>query len=725
MRHLAAGALVLLLAAPAWGATYYVDGGCTNNGDGNGPDCAAALNGTGPFNVLDDGANGLVKTLLPGDTLDVRGAHAIGTDHTSSANHKGGAAFDGWYFQRWLKINFDCAGAGCTIKAHNWTAAGTGEVVIISGTRCPHPAGCSNCDATTCTGSWTQCANCASGTCNGVPGTCTDTWFTTDDGTAGAGFQAASASSVVFAQSASGAPVYMVAAKANLATTHTFATNRCSTSTWKPCATDADCYPTSRHGTCSATATEVQGWNCAAGSDANSCPTLNTLFVHWQGTPPARPYVAYNFINTAFDYGQAAKATAITVDGFVLLNYTGSIVPLEHGSNGTGNITINDQAVFYCMNGLGGNGDCRAVAIDSATPVTFNDCEWAYTADEGMHVIGKTGAATAIVVNRGWIHNQGDGTVFGVLSNGTPSGILLGDNTSGSGNSDFTGTEIKNSLFTGPTNVLASTPLRIETANNFLFHDNIVTNQTNNNSVCVTMGHASQTATAKTTNSNQIYNNLFNGCVTGGIDFDSPNTAPSTATSSNSIYNNTFVNIGTGQCGGVLCSTTSTGAIASNLIRNNILYSSGTAKQVNWAKVDTSNLFEFNLVSTGAATAATWNGGHVSGGPDYSCAQLTTIAASDLANCPSPAFVSASDFHIQTTSPAKDAGTATGMPAGRTTDICNSIASLHGLPSYNDCQGIQGGTWDMGIDEFLAQGNTDSGCTDRIIRGNSKRICSH
>jgi hypothetical protein len=70
--------------------------------------------------------------------------------------------------------------------------------------------------------------------------------------------------------------------------------------------------------------------------------------------------------------------------------------------------------------------------------------------------------------------------------------------------------------------------------------------------------------------------------------------------------------------------------------------------------------------------------------------------------CADPLLVSETDNHIQTTSPAKDAGTATGMPAGRTTDITNSIAALHGLPDYNDADAIQGGVWDIGADEFTA-----------------------
>ena len=41
-----------------------------------------------------------------------------------------------------------------------------------------------------------------------------------------------------------------------------------------------------------------------------------------------------------------------------------------------------------------------------------------------------------------------------------------------------------------------------------------------------------------------------------------------------------------------------------------------------------------------------------------------------------------------------------GMPSGRMTDINNTIASAHGLPSYADANTIKGGTWDIGVDEY-------------------------
>ena len=55
----------------------------------------------------------------------------------------------------------------------------------------------------------------------------------------------------------------------------------------------------------------------------------------------------------------------------------------------------------------------------------------------------------------------------------------------------------------------------------------------------------------------------------------------------------------------------------------------------------------------------------------------------------------------KTTSPAKDAGTSTGMPAGHTRDINNTIAGAHIPPSYADNQAMFGSAWDIGADEFV------------------------
>lgn len=709
--------LPLLFLPLLLGATFYVDGGCTNNGDGTGPDCAASPGGVGPFNILDDGANQLIKNnLSAGDILDIRGAHSITTDHTSSANHKNGAAFDGNYYQRWLKMTMSPASAAF-IRAHGWTGVGTGENPIIYGTRCPHPAGCSNCDATTCTGSWTQCTVCNSGTCNGVPGTCTDTWFTTDDGTAGAGFQAGSAANVTWAVSATGPPVYMVAAEANLATAHTFATSRCSLQTWRPCPNgNSDCSPSTRYGTCTANAaSEVQGWNNGTG----------TLFVHWgPGGPPAKPYVSYNTsVNTSFDFQNAANF--ITVQGITILDHTEASIYFGSG----GNNALTDVTIFYGMNGLTANGNVRAITADSGgTPLTIQDSEFAYTADEGIHVKGAcknsvcTAAATpcacctgngtgtctgpiALSYLRDNVHNQGDGSVFGVLTNSTPSGILLGDDSNTNNNSDYTGTVIDGVLIHDGVKTSSNAyPLRIETASNWILRNSFIYNESNSGATCITMGQAASCNTSCSTDNAQIYNNLFVGCQVGGMEFFS---GTGGTASGNKIYNNTFADNGSTQCGAVVCTSTFTGAVASDIFRNNIFFSSGAnnIKQMNWGKVDTTNLFEFNLVSTGASPAATWNGAHVSGGPDYTCAQLGNIAASDIANCPSPAFVNpgANNYAILTSSPAKDAGTSTGMPAGRTTDICNSLAGAQGFPSYNHCVGIVNAVWDIGMWEFKAQ----------------------
>src|SRR6185436_4795402 len=51
-------------------------------------------------------------------------------------------------------------------------------------------------------------------------------------------------------------------------------------------------------------------------------------------------------------------------------------------------------------------------------------------------------------------------------------------------------------------------------------------------------------------------------------------------------------------------------------------------------------------------------------------------------------------------SPAIDAGTATGLPAGRTASINNTLAAAHGLPVYSDNLARAGSAWDAGAVEY-------------------------
>jgi hypothetical protein len=120
---------------------------------------------------------------------------------------------------------------------------------------------------------------------------------------------------------------------------------------------------------------------------------------------------------------------------------------------------------------------------------------------------------------------------------------------------------------------------------------------------------------------------------------------------------------------------------------------------VNWTvNADSTNLLDFNLIRTTANPAVTWPLSAAI--TNKACADIPDFGAGNRDNCPDPTFVSSTNFHIQTGSEAKDNGTTTGMPAGRTTDINNTLADDHGFVSYADNQAASG-TVDIGADEIV------------------------
>src|SRR5262249_51400073 len=80
--------------------------------------------------------------------------------------------------------------------------------------------------------------------------------------------------------------------------------------------------------------------------------------------------------------------------------------------------------------------------------------------------------------------------------------------------------------------------------------------------------------------------------------------------------------------------------------------------------------------------------------------------SNDKVQCLDPKFTSLSnrDYHLQSGSPAVDAGTANGLPAGRTASINNTLAVAHGLPSYSDNLPLVGAAWDTGAVEARVAG---------------------
>jgi len=142
------------------------------------------------------------------------------------------------------------------------------------------------------------------------------------------------------------------------------------------------------------------------------------------------------------------------------------------------------------------------------------------------------------------------------------------------------------------------------------------------------------------------------------------------------------------------------GSCNNNIVRNNIMFDS-SKKLIYWQSGN--NIIQNNIIYSTAGTVIEYPTGRM-----LNCAQI--IPSADVDNdgsindnnkCVNPLFVNAvgNNFHLQSSSPAIDAGTFTGMPAGRIASIYNTLASLHGLSSYADAKTLAGSNWDAGIDE--------------------------
>jgi len=135
--------LFLLVPAPAaLAATYYVDGGCTNNGSGAASNCAASSGASGAFKGLQSGLNALSSA---GDILNIAGAHDT---------------FDGVY----TADSFTLSGK---------TGSSTNPIIVQQK---GYPSATSPVYIeSTVSASWTLCT---SATCSGAP-VLGETWFTT------------------------------------------------------------------------------------------------------------------------------------------------------------------------------------------------------------------------------------------------------------------------------------------------------------------------------------------------------------------------------------------------------------------------------------------------------------------------------------------------------------------------------------------------------------------
>src|SRR5262249_49363034 len=111
----------------------------------------------------------------------------------------------------------------------------------------------------------------------------------------------------------------------------------------------------------------------------------------------------------------------------------------------------------------------------------LEDSELAYSADEGLHAVGSSNSApTDMILRRNWIHDQGNTSIAGHMR-GTPSGLLVGDDTANSTTNNWTGTVIEGNLIENQGyDAGYSSPgygVRIEgSVSNAIFRNNVIRN---------------------------------------------------------------------------------------------------------------------------------------------------------------------------------------------------------------------------------------------------------
>jgi hypothetical protein len=679
---------LFVLSGIAWTDDYYVDTGCTYNGNGTTETCAATGGGSGPWNSLSS------ASFLCGDTINIRGVHdAHGDSHVAGTN-------DGRHHADWYRLRDKaCNPSGpLIIQSYGWTEPGTGEGVFIDGTVSPGgTASCagSNCGWTQCVWGGTSCNSPCAGVGDGGQAACEDTWHVTG------AFPAAAS---IGAQKPNGSVTYAVGSLAELTNDHgsgatPYNDQVCSWATWKHCDTNADCLDVD--GTCTGSSAEI---------DSYRDPVTPRLFVRWGtgtnapgGISNPKPFLIAN--NNGFGFFIDGTSSHIIIRGLNFRAHSGSSIVAR---SNTASLTVSDITVddihSYYHDDAETDSD-YGFNVLYASGITFRNSTVAYTSSEAIHTQPRDGnAATSLAFGNLWVHHIGDERVLGPQTSGTPNCMILGSFSGSSSSGNYSGSVISNLLcentFRNQNVGLGgdAAGIRFENASHhWIVRDSIFRNV---DAECM-LGDNNTGSTGE----NQIYNNLFVNCgknpTNGGtrqaIHLDANGSNPNSGWS---IYNNTFVEPNAPHIGAAASPN-----ITDNKIRNNILHTAGSQTVVLWLAEASSNKFEHNLVTTSSSPAITWRNA------DYGCYELSTAGTGNIDGCPSPAFVNsgASDYHIQASSPAKDAGTTTGMPVDRTTDVYNSLASLHGMPSYDDGDVIQGGAWDMGIDEYVASGGGGGG----------------
>lgn len=423
--------------------------------------------------------------------------------------------------------------------------------------------------------------------------------------------------------------------------------------------------------------------------DAYNAEAAQTILVRWAGTGPPTD-ASINADNNPMIRVSASKYH--TIRG---LRFRWHINALVHVLGGSDYITVEDNTFKYVNDSANGSG--RPFNADDVPHIYLIANEFAYSSSEAVHITMSGANSAGGLISKNWIHDIGDATVLGGGTGGTANCTTFTPTTTAdmTATGDFSGLVVDDNLLEHckqPSNGKGLKGFIMETrCDGITFSNNVIRDVGN----CFKWSPENGAGPGQHTNNHTVFNNVcFDTNATAGADGIAFYLQSSSSDiTGNKIYNNT-----TWGTAGNVFNCDSTTQINNNTIRNNVFASDYNGKLIQCASTGANEIFTNNDVwsSTlaGGSNIATW------GASSYTCATIGTLDASD--KCADPVFVDTAtdDYHIQTSSPAKDAGTSTGMPAGRTADINNTIASLHGLPSYADNGAQYGVAWDIGADEY-------------------------
>jgi hypothetical protein len=454
----------------------------------------------------------------------------------------------------------------------------------------------------------------------------------------------------------------------------------CANYPWLRCNSNSDCPD---HLSCGGNSPEVDSVSSTESSGAY-------IVARWNAE--GRGEVYYNNNGNAIEL---CNSSWVTIRGIHFRNSRRTLISIGDSGDGgcvgaSDNVTVTNNTFAY-TNDSGGSD--YQVTFTRVTNGTVTDNYFAYSNSESIHSQTKSGG-TVLTIQRNMIRDNGDFNVLGPRlgasgygTGRTPECMTIAYDGA---NKSYAGTDISN-------NVLLrchKNGILLEGIVDPVVHDNFIYNSGRSAVKISTEGNS--------VSGHIIFNNVAIGFgqYTNGDGGVWASTQGAGSVDNVKIYNNTFY----APASGTPAIKALNEAITNFIVRNNIMDDGGTnQKMVDFAATSGTNLLEYNLIKSGVSPAITWA---PLGGGNQNCSTLSSAGTGNINNCPDPLFLNVAGFelHLNNASPARNAGTSTGMPTGKTTDVCNTMASVYGLPSYADCQAIQESVWDIGADEISAGG---------------------